>query len=101
MSNWNIDMLTAIYARARDSANLINTQTTKNADEKEDDWKDRIKTYWEHLELIKTYKQIDDGTTSVWVDKRKDESNNDIEETFTIIITYRTRSNNTYSGILL
>ena len=85
MANWNIDMLTAIYARARDSANLINTQTTKNTDETEEDWKDRIKTNWEHLELIKTYKQIDDGTTSVWVDKRKDESNNDIEWDWTAV----------------
>ena len=85
MANWNIDMLTAIYSRARDSANLINTQTTKNADETEENWKERIKTNWEHLELIKTYKQIDDGTTSVWVDKRKDESNNDIEWDWTTV----------------
>ena len=85
MANWDLDMLTAIYARAEDSVNLINTQTTKKDDETEEHWKDRIKTNWEHLEVIKAYKQIDDGTTSVWVDKRKDESNNDIEWDWTAV----------------
>tara|TARA_R100001594_G_scaffold150019_1_gene209654 strand:- start:335 stop:628 length:294 start_codon:yes stop_codon:yes gene_type:complete len=85
MANWDLDMLTAIYARAEDSVNLINTQTTKKDDETEEHWKERIKRNWEHLEIIKGYKQIDDGTTSVWVDKRKDESNNDIEWDWTAV----------------
>ena len=94
MANWSLDILTAIYARAQDSINLINTQTTKNADETEQNWKDRIKSNWEHLEVIKGYKQIDDDTTSVWVDKRKDESNNDIEWDWTAVDAAITKGKN-------
>ncbi len=85
MANWNIDMLSAIYAKAQDSVDLINTQTAKNADETEQDWKDRIKSNWEHLEVIKAYKQIDNNTTSIWVDKKKDAGNNDIEWDWTAV----------------
>jgi len=85
MANWDLDMLTAIYARATDSVNIINNQTTKKDEETEQNWKDRIKKNWEHLETIKGYKQVDNGTTSVWVDKRKDASNNDIEWDWTAV----------------
>ena len=77
MANWSVDMLTAIYENAQGSVALINAgKTTKMTD---DEWKDAAKRNWQHLEIIKAYKQVDDDTTSVWVDKRKDGSNNDIE----------------------
>ena len=54
-----------IFSAAGDSVTLINTDTSKNADETEQEWKDRIKRNVDHLEIIKAYKKTDD-TTSIW-----------------------------------
>lgn len=54
-----------IFSAAGDSVTLINTETSKNSDETEQEWKDRIKRNVEHLEIIKAYKKAD-GTTSIW-----------------------------------
>jgi len=43
----------------------INTQTSKDPLESEDDWKSRIKNAVEHLETMKTHKKAD-KTTSIW-----------------------------------
>ena len=54
-----------IFSAAGDSVTLINTETSKNSDETEQEWKDRIKRNVEHLEIIKAYKKAD-RTTSIW-----------------------------------
>ena len=54
-----------IFKAAGDSVTLINTETSKSSDESEQDWKDRIKRNWQHLEIIKAYKK-EDETTSIW-----------------------------------
>ena len=55
----------AIFAAAGDSVTVINTDTAKNADETDAEWKDRIKRNVDHLEIIKAYKKLDE-TTSIW-----------------------------------
>jgi len=65
MAERTADEIAQIFKAAGDSVTLINTDTAKNADESEQDWKDRIKRNTEHLELIKEYKE-EDGTTSIW-----------------------------------
>ena len=65
MAERTADEIAQIFKAAGDSVTLINTDTAKNADESEQDWKDRIKRNTEHLELIKEYKK-EDGTTSIW-----------------------------------
>ena len=57
--------IAAIFKAAGDSVTLINTETSKSSDETEQDWKDRIKRNWQHLEIIKAYKK-EDETTSIW-----------------------------------
>ena len=59
------DEIAAIFKAAGDSVTLINTETSKSSDESEQDWKDRIKRNWQHLEIIKAYKK-EDETTSIW-----------------------------------
>ena len=54
-----------IFSAAGDSGTLINTETSKNDDETEQEWKDRIKRNVDHLEIIKAYKKVDE-TTSIW-----------------------------------
>ena len=54
-----------IFSAAGDSVTLINTETSKNDDETEQEWKDRIKRNVDHLEIIKDYKKLDE-TTSIW-----------------------------------
>ena len=54
-----------IFKASGDSVTLINTETSKSSDETEQDWKDRIKRNWRHLEIIKAYKKAD-KTTSIW-----------------------------------
>ena len=54
-----------IFSAAGDSVTLINTETSKNDDETEQEWKDRIKRNVDHLEIIKAYKKLDE-TTSIW-----------------------------------
>ena len=53
----------AIFKAAGDSVTLING--TKDTDETDAEWKDRVKRNVEHLEIIKAYKK-EDGTTSIW-----------------------------------
>jgi hypothetical protein len=57
--------IAAIFKAAGDSVTLINTETSNFSDETEQEWKDRIKRNWQHLEIIKAYKK-EDGTTSIW-----------------------------------
>ena len=57
--------IAAIFKAAGDSVTLINTETSKASGESEQDWKDRIKRNWQHLEIIKAYKK-EDETTSIW-----------------------------------
>ena len=52
-----------IFSAAGDSVTVIGTAQT--SDETDDDFKDKIKRNVEHLELIKTYKKLDE-TTSIW-----------------------------------
>ncbi len=66
MANWTADMIAAVYRRAQDSVNVINTQTSKKDDETDEEWKHRIKRNWQHLETCKAYKQQDDNTKSIW-----------------------------------
>ena len=54
-----------IFSAAGDSVTLINTETSKNDDETEQEWKDRIKRNVDHLEIIKAYKKVDEPT-SIW-----------------------------------
>ena len=54
-----------IFKCAGDSVTLINTSTTKESYETEQEWKDRIKRNTDHLETIKAYKK-EDNTTSIW-----------------------------------
>ena len=53
----------AIFAAAGDSVTLING--TKEADETDAEWKEKVQRNVEHLEIIKAYKKVD-GTTSIW-----------------------------------
>ena len=59
------DEVAKIFKNAGDSVTLINTHTAKDDNETEQEWKDRIKRNWRHLEIIKAYKK-EDGTTSIW-----------------------------------
>ena len=65
MAERTADEVAQIFTAAGDSVTLINTETAKNSNETEQEWKDRIKRNWEHLETIKAYKK-EDGTTSIW-----------------------------------
>ena len=53
----------AIFAAAGDSVTLING--TKETDETDAEWKEKVQRNVEHLEIIKAYKK-EDGTTSIW-----------------------------------
>lgn len=59
------DEIAAIFKAAGDSVTLINNETSKASNETEEEWKDRIKRNWRHLEIIKAYKK-QDRTTSIW-----------------------------------
>tara|TARA_R100000008_G_C3471623_1_gene109278 strand:+ start:30 stop:287 length:258 start_codon:yes stop_codon:yes gene_type:complete len=65
MAERTADQIAKIYKGAGDSVTLINTETSKYMFESEQDWKDRIKRNWQHLEIIKAYKK-EDGVTSIW-----------------------------------
>ena len=65
MAERTAEEVAAIFSAAGDSVTLIDTETSKGTDETEQDWKDRIKRNWQHLEIIKDYKKEDD-TTSIW-----------------------------------
>ena len=72
MEEKTADEIAAIFSAAGDSVTLINadanyaayvTRTSDGATE--DEWKDMIKRNYEHLEIIKAYKKLDE-TTSIW-----------------------------------
>ena len=63
MEEKTTDEVAAIFAAAGDSVTLING--TKNENETDAEWKDRVKRNVEHLEIIKAYKKVDE-TTSIW-----------------------------------
>ena len=57
------DEIAKIFTNAGDSVTVIGT--AQASDETDDDFKDKIKRNVEHLEIIKTYKKVDE-TTSIW-----------------------------------
>ena len=63
MEEKTADEIAAIYSAAGDSVTVIGTAKTE--DETDDEFKDRIKRNVEHLEIIKSYKKLDE-TTSIW-----------------------------------
>tara|TARA_R100000458_G_C8198835_1_gene190006 strand:- start:197 stop:454 length:258 start_codon:yes stop_codon:yes gene_type:complete len=65
MAEKTADEIASIFRAAGDSVSLIDSQTAKKTDETEQNWKDRIKRNWQHLEIIKAYKK-EDETTSIW-----------------------------------
>ena len=65
MEERTAEEIAAIFAAAGDSVTLINTDTEKEDNETETEWKERIQRNVEHLEAIKSYKKVD-GSTSIW-----------------------------------
>ena len=63
MEERTTDEVAAIFKAAGDSVTVING--TKNINETDAEWKDKVKRNVEHLEIIKGYKKLDD-TTSIW-----------------------------------
>ena len=63
MEEKTADEIAAIFSAAGDSVTVIGTAKTE--DETDADFKDKIKRNVEHLEIIKTYKKLDE-TTSIW-----------------------------------
>jgi len=63
MEERTTDEVAAIFKSAGDSVTLING--TKDTNETDAEWKDKVKRNVEHLEIIKAYKKLD-GTTSIW-----------------------------------
>jgi len=63
MEERTTEEVAAIFAAAGDSVTVINS--TKEAGYTDDEWKDKVKRNVEHLEIIKTYKKVDE-TTSIW-----------------------------------
>ena len=63
MEERTADEVAALFAAAGDSVTLING--TKDTNETDAEWKDRVKRNVEHLEIIKAYKKLDE-TTSIW-----------------------------------
>ena len=72
MEERTADEVAAIFSAAGDSVTLINADanyaayvTRTESTETEAEWKDMIKRNYEHLEIIKAYKKLDE-TTSIW-----------------------------------
>ena len=73
MEEKTADEIAAIFTAAGDSVTVINAdanfaayQTANpNSDATEAEWKAMIQRNVEHLEIIKTYKKLDE-TTSIW-----------------------------------
>ena len=63
MEERTADEVAEIFTSAGDSVTLING--TKDTNETDAEWKDRVKRNVEHLEIIKAYKKVD-GSTSIW-----------------------------------
>ena len=66
MPDLTADEIANIYRKAQHSVAMINAQTSKQEyDVSDQQWKDRIKRNWQHLEIIKSTKK-EDHTTSIW-----------------------------------
>ena len=74
MEEKTADEIAAIFSAAGDSVTLINADANFAAYQSanpldtvttESEWKDMIKRNYEHLEIIKAYKKLDE-TTSIW-----------------------------------
>ena len=73
MQEKTADEIAKIFSAAGDSVTVINADADYAAYKTanplgsftEDEWKDMIKRNVEHLEIIKTYKKVDE-TTSIW-----------------------------------
>ena len=63
MEEKTTEQIAQIFKAAGDSVTVING--TKPDWQTTDDWKDVIRRNVEHLEVIKTYKKVDE-TTSIW-----------------------------------
>ena len=63
MEEKTVDEVAQIFSAAGDSVTLING--TKEADETDAEWKEKVQRNVEHLEIIKAYKKVDE-TTSIW-----------------------------------
>ena len=63
MEERTADEIAAIFKAAGDSVTLING--TKETNETDAEWKEKVQRNVEHLEIIKAYKK-EDGTTSIW-----------------------------------
>ena len=63
MEERTVDEVAAIFKAAGDSVTLING--TKDEEETDTEWKEKVKRNVEHLEIIKGYKKLDE-TTSIW-----------------------------------
>ena len=63
MAERTADEVAKIFANAGDSVTVIGI--AKTAEEKDTEYKDKMKRNVEHLETIKAYKK-EDGSTSIW-----------------------------------
>ena len=63
MEEYTTEEVAAIFKAAGDSVTLING--TKDEEETDTEWKEKVKRNVEHLEIIKGYKKLDE-TTSIW-----------------------------------
>ena len=66
MAERTADEVATIFTNAGDSVDLINNG--KPSGTSDDEWKNRVKRNWQHLEIIKAYKK-EDGTTSIWTNE--------------------------------
>ena len=63
MEEKTADEIASIFSAAGDSVTVIGTAQT--SDETDTEFKEKIQRNVEHLEIIKTYKKVDE-TTSIW-----------------------------------
>ena len=63
MEEKTADEIAAIFSAAGDSVTVIGT--AQASDETDTEFKQKIQRNVEHLEIIKTYKKLDE-TTSIW-----------------------------------
>tara|TARA_R100000278_G_scaffold53329_1_gene44703 strand:- start:1362 stop:1616 length:255 start_codon:yes stop_codon:yes gene_type:complete len=84
MEEYTTEEVAAIFAAAGDSVTVING--TKEKEETDAHWKDRVKRNVEHLEIIKAYKKSDEKT-SIWT-----------TENFTAIDAAITKGKSIYGG---
>ena len=63
MAERTAEEVAKIFRNAGDSVTVINRGKPANLSDQE--WKDRVKRNWRHLEIIKGYKK-EDNTTSIW-----------------------------------